>query len=131
MRKIEFRGKDLDTGTSAKDSDWVYGLPRAVWDHGFEINGHQIDPSTLGQFTGLKDSKGAKIFEGDVIEFRMISYLDNVPRTGRVAIEWSNEDAGFVAGSYVLWKLIDQRGAVVIGNIYENMDLLEANHRME
>ena len=128
MREILFRGKRVDNG------EWVYGdiIHRRYYkntdvvvirteDSGFDnYSDYEVDPDTVGQYTGLNDKTGKKIFEGDIIS---CGYLCDF------FVEYSEEDAEYWAnfGDSIgsLRTYFDPKRATVIGNIYDNPELLE------
>lgn len=125
MREILFRGKRTDNG------EWVYGNLVRGCDEKYAYivefgnnelcrNYVNVDPDTVGQYTGLKDKNGTKIFEGDIGRRRDDIFL----------IDWSEEKSAFVMifHDYIceilyLEELWDD--AEVIGNIHDNPELLE------
>lgn len=115
MREILFRGKRLDNG------QWVYGGIRIVQGRYYVIPsdsnpfGFEVDPATVGQYTGATDMKGIKLFEGDII----LAILDKP-----YYIFWDKEKAGFAlknSRDYCLKFYPCNTGEdTIIGNIHDN-----------
>lgn len=132
-REIEFRGLN-------ENGDFVYGLyVQNAFDgtsrnvaHGIQSAGCyqvEIDPNTLGQYTGIKDCNGVKIFESDIAE---ASYDYEPPSTHLVrwggdeypAFELSPE-LGCECNGFSHIKNCSNTTIKVIGNIHQNPELLQ------
>lgn len=124
MREILFRGKRIDNG------EWVYGnlnygtieienIQDTYFISDFDVNPwdkkfYKVIPESIGQYTGLKDKNGQKVFEGDIVR-------------------WDEREWGGTYYELVEWDydLLDARKndwheyCEVIGNIHDNPELLE------
>ena len=121
MREILFRGRG---NTKYNDGEWYYGVPIRDFEGDWQIctdnSKRTVIPETIGQYTGLADKNGTKIFEGDIGRRRDDIFL----------IDWSEEKAAFVMIFYdyiceILYLEEMWDDAEVIGNIHDNPELLE------
>ena len=132
MRDIEFRGQRADTGK------WVFGSFHKdrngeyliVENSEIGLIWYKVNKKTIGQYAGLKDKNGVKIFEGDIVKVERSFILG---KTLIGIIIW--EDGGLLFyyknpfhGGCGLSGLIVLQEAEVIGNIHDNPDLFEENN---
>lgn len=78
-----------------------------------ECEKYEVIPETVGQFTGLCDKNGRKIFEGDIVES---------PNGTQGFIEWQNAECAFLVNIGDDWQTMDDCTYEVIGNIYDNKE---------
>lgn len=133
MREILFRGR-------TKAGEWIEGFygvkgeeeyeKHFIMQNTFDANmssypfyftDYEVDPETAGQYIGLKDKSGTKVFEGDIIELFSDTFY-----------------VGFKDGEYILKSpesgeslsilLLQTEKFHVEGNIYDNPELLEVHH---
>ena len=131
MRTIKFRGK------GKKDGKWYFGN---LYDkdtrgrtHICTIEGGclDIDPSTVGQFTGLYDCNGDAIYEGDIIQSRDFTSSRSeviwLPKRAAFGfrIYWKDDPDNYILGDWLTFE-----GTIkVIGNIHDNPELLKGGEK--
>jgi uncharacterized phage protein (TIGR01671 family) len=140
-REIKFRAWDK------KNSKMINYIPvlllseNAIWTHDLnyfhntqqwtEDEGMIYDP-ILMQYTGLKDSKGVEIFEGDIVKYNGFYEGDCFEEEGIGYVLWNeeghsvcyNDRNGEIVYICSTWDLAKNYGGEVIGNIYEHPELL-------
>lgn len=160
MRQIIFRGKRVDNG------EWVEGfyeqtytydtnkqLHRILWNDEKTKTAFCADiiPETLGQFTGMTDKNGKRIFEGDIVEFLGSKYevvfelgafglagvtdWDAIERQIPISIGCDNDLCACLNDNYIsLWEISwnleteynELNTVKIIGNRFDNPELLTA-----
>lgn len=131
MREIKFRGKAVWSLDKLNESNivhvngWVYGnlvmyddipfivalsLEDDVYDYWVKVH-----PESVGQYTGLKDENEREIYEGDIVKHAIWGDV----------YEIMFEDGGFYVLSSYDFQTINEYPLEVIGNVFENPELLE------
>lgn len=122
MREIKFRGKCKD------NNQWVYGslvkTPFGTYIEWYEdsiCNRVEVDPLTVGQYTGFKDRNGKEVYEGDIFKLGPIF----------CKIIWREDFGGFylkedfsrTPGTTPLGLMTNDLDYKTIGNIFDNKEI--------
>jgi len=128
MREILFRGKWTD------ENKWAYGYYTVIGDYHLIVNpkipesNPRVIPETVGQFTGLLDAKGNKIFEGDILCDKTEFIIETI-----IVVDWKKDSAMFYGDVKhtkfcPLVTLEESENFIIVGNIHDNPELLGADY---
>ena len=134
MRTIKFRGKSID------GKEWLYGdLVSSADKKRFAIlvnnkesyDECEVAPETIGQFTGLYDCNGNKIYEGDIVEWEKDGLMYVVKFWSGMFYASVKECNDGIFGGFPLHALTkhDDRKCKIVGNIYDNPELLKGGKK--
>jgi len=137
MREIKFRAWHITSGMATFTMNDLYN---------FEAEGarksyvcfpdgdiHKLDDVEVMQFTGLHDKNGKEIYEGDIVEFTAYTKFREQSENRTKVVTYSCEPNGRVGFTPMVWHTdveddyynYEIENIRIIGNIYENPELLE------
>ena len=133
MREYKFRGKRIDNG------EWVYGyyfieerdiedgiiwrdIPKIQQRYGDHFQYFDVEPDTVGQYTGWNDKNGKEIYEDDLVQV-----LDYASWEGLYKVVWDEESLMYVlVDAYGdKEKMCEFEHYLVRGDIHENPELFD------
>ena len=139
-REILFRGQHRRKGEKVKldgtpvESKWVYGGicqfnedRSIIYQTEPEFQKYSVYTDTVGQYTGLKDKNGRKIFEGDIVRL----FNRNGQEIMSYVVEWYSDCSMFVLDCIDFDMEFDTDFTVfygdefeIVGNIHDNPELV-------
>ena len=126
IREVIFRGKRTDNGEWITDSETYIRDGDGIWLSDENLNVVTVIPETVGQYTGLTDKNGVRIFEGDILH--CVSKLDNAKMVvifecGEYRMVLAEKFKDYIGncGFYAITCFEKE----VIGNIHDSPELLE------
>ena len=128
MREILFRGRDIA-------HNWHYGVPLIFTEDYVCITAPHtynkaVQPETVGQYTGLTDKNGKKIFEGDICRFREwnngdMCWIGKVHYEHQQFLISGDANKEFQTPFFLVMSRFIPKNIEVIGNIHDNPELLK------
>ena len=139
MREILFRGKEKDQWVSGyywkyEQNCKEFHVIRDSADKLLKFN-HICSPETIGQFTGLTDKNGVKIFEGDIVKgtaysAKFVGIIVWINEIGGFGVRYRKRQEATAWENSSILKCAskghtDEFTAEIIGNIYDNPELIK------
>ena len=155
-REILFRAKAINRDpnreykTNYKNGDWVYGFVSTIdggcngaaeMNNTVGVRGIDVDRETIGEYTGLTDKNGTKIFEGDILQGDEYPYCSDGDYNYYAEVVWFDNGCcgfglcthknpksavrGISDGSCEWFEDFDSNNWSVVGNIYDSPELIE------
>ena len=135
-REILFRGKSVEYG------EWVYGglvvddgrahIVRQITQHikrdDYECYAINVEPETIGQFTGLIDKNGKKIFENDILaDGAVVKWFDELFWDGGGSTHPGFYCEKWASCGELSWLERFDNDCEIIGNVSDNPELVAKN----
>lgn len=129
-REILFRGKRVDNGEwvlgylviNKDETCWIKNTDYQVNNYKIDLIPHKVIPETIGQFTGLTDKNGVKIFEGDILLSESWGSNAKSKRKSHI-VEWGKIEwvaSGYNGDLSIRPSLDVKSDWQIIGNIHDN-----------
>ena len=134
-REIKFRGK------AEYYNDWLYGNLVQTREKGAyifpldapdSVDRYSVLENTVSQYTGVKDKNGNEVYEGDILlTFTRVYTHKDIEKGIVYKIVWSHRSSAWIlknsTGEFLFVSSCIASSFEVIGNIYDNPELLEVN----
>lgn len=142
MRKIKFRAKvkmpekrNFARQEYVPEGQWVYGEPHTIdcptpHIHTVDVGKQPIDKETVGHFIGVYDKNGKEVYEGDIVD----CWSEGRHCTNGI-VKWM-QNRIWIASTWDIWNLMPNKngideGLIVVGNIYDNPELMEGGEKCQ
>ena len=148
MSELLFRGQQRKKGEKVRldgsplESSWFYGNGifqtkgdfSIIYQSEPEFSKHSVYSDTLGQYTGLTDKHGTKIFEGDIVVYCTNTNRATNKEFHEVVFETRGESGyfGIKISNIETWRFcleVPAKLMEVVGNIYDNPELLDGGDK--
>ena len=133
MREIRFRGKSIKTGK------WIYGnlvINKQIQKYQIideTLYGKEVEKETIGQYAGLHDKNEREIYEGDIVDIdNDVALTFGVKKRGKIQyiggmfLVSDGRNVSIMQSLFILADTNYNLRGEVIGNIYNNKNLLES-----
>ena len=130
MKEILFRGQSIDRRKWCEGDLYQSRLKSVFFINYYTEHGDrmavEVDPETVGQYTGLTDKNGKKVFEGDVVQHFGTYNLEVYIEKGHTKVRWFDTVTNRKETTLFFGAESPYGEFEVVGNIYDNPEILVA-----